>query len=386
MARKPQVEKTEHKIFFDIDSTSIGGMAVRYDYSDASVVINKREIFSMRKNITNGNEYPFERFFDQTLATLKYVAEEIHLRALVPIDSIHINIGTPWESSQKRIITQSKKKPFTITQEITDELIERDSKYPLSKNVTYSKHDVEVINRSTIDIYINGYPTRKPIGKEAREIEIHSLASVMSSSTKKSISDVIAGIFHTEAHFHPNTFVNYQSVRLFTPDVNSAIVLDISGEVTSVLVIHDDHLIHNGSFPVGANHILRGLRDALHVPMAKAYSLVRMHTDGALDDQYQKDIQSSLNTVFRTWFKSLYNLLDTYAKKGLLPHTVVLKSHNDTIEWMRIQLLQQEQLNEHIHSNQSIEMIIMKDVYPDTNIFSDAELGIASDIITLLHD
>lgn len=381
MANK--VATTQHHIVFDIDSATIAGGLFRYGYDAKNKCVETVELYSLRKSITTGDEYPFERFFKQALKTLAEVCHEVHLQSMIPLDGIYCNVGMPWMSAQKRVIKYRTKTPFIFTPELSDELIEKEVVSSFSKNIDYANHDVELISRHTINTFGNGYPVRNPIGKEMKEVILHSLTSVMSSVTKQSFIDVIEKVFHRTPIFVSNTFVRYQELIKNLPDTNNAVVLDISGEVSEILVIHDDHLQHIGSLPVGLNSITRSLRDQLSIPLEKAKKIFHLYHEQKLDTDYSASISDAIHKAFRVWFKSFFDLIDEYAKQGLLPHTLVLRTHKSYMGWFEYMLLQEDMLQEHMHTEGAIEVM---DSYHDESYatYGDYELaGVAHFIANL---
>ncbi|MFT6361310.1 MAG: hypothetical protein ACJA2Z_000289 [Candidatus Paceibacteria bacterium] len=372
---KNTITKIQHFILFDIDSSSVGATLVRHGKNSDSILIKREELFSLRKNITNGNEYPFDRFFDLTCATLRKVADEILLQSLIHIDTIYVNVSTPWMSAQKRVINYEKKKPFIFTKELADELVEKEIASSFDHNIDYAKHDVDLIDRRIVDVYANGYPTRNALGKEMSQVEIHTLTSVMSKKTKQTFSGILEQVFHRDVTFVSNTFINYQSAQTLLPDINNAIVVDLAGEVTDVLLVKDDHLLQVGSIPVGTHHIVRTLRDTLKISINKAHSLLRLRNDNHLDEAYADSLENALSQAFTLWFKEFFNLLDRYAQSGVLPHTIVLKADTQTLSWVEEQILKQDHLAEHMHAGSKIEIITLFNNKKNL-AFHDAELGI----------
>lgn len=355
MAKK--IITTQHHIVFDIDSSTIGAGLFRYGYDIKNNCIEVTELSSIRKNIINGSEYPFESFFERTLKTLAAVAESIYLESMIPLDGVHCNMGMPWMSAQKRSIKYKKDTPFLFTQELAEELIEKELSLSFSKNIDYANHDVALLDRQTVGVYANGYPTRNPIGKEMKDLSIESLTSVISKVTKQSFIDVIERVFHRVPEFTSNTFIRYQEVTKNLPHIDNAIVLDISGEVSEVLVIKDDHIKNIGSLPVGMHTIIRSLRDQLNIPIEKAKKMLHLYHDQKLDQEYAKSIDINIHNAFTEWFKPFFNLIDEYAKQGLLPHTIILRTHASYLGWFEYMFLKEDMLHEHIHTQGQIEVI-----------------------------
>ncbi|MFT7327902.1 MAG: hypothetical protein ACI870_000073 [Crocinitomicaceae bacterium] len=376
MSKKITTKK--NTIIFDIDSSSIGAALVQYGYTVNKKNISTIELCSVRKNITGGNKYSFEEFFKRTARTLDEVAQEIYLQSLVPLDEIVINVAVPWSSSQKRNLVYSSKKAFLFTHELSTKLIHQDSELSFDINIDYAGHDVELIQRKNLEVYGNGYPMRNPIGKEVSDIEIHFLTSVMSSGTKNIFTDIIERVFHRTPRFISNTFVQYQELRVLLPHVDNAVIVDISGEVTEMIVVKEDNLLHIGSIPVGTQGIIRHLSDELHISPAKARTLVDLYKNTGLGVE-SKETQNAIKKSFRYWFREFYTLLDDYSKQGLLPHVLIVNAHNEVRSWFEELLMAEDSLREHMHTQGRIELLhipIRSSDANTTHAFLDPALGI----------
>ena len=369
-----KVSTTKHYALFDIDSTSISGAITRHEYSKKGDLLYVRELFSVREYITNGEEYPFDHFFDQTLKTLKYVLDCVHLEVLFPLDGIYTNISVPWMSAQKRIIHYTRKKDFTCDQKLIDNLEQKGINESLYYNIDYRDHKVELIDQRTLEIYGNGYPLRRPLGKIMHDLELHSLTSVMSFKTKQKIEEIFEKVFHQLPTFISNTFVSYFATKSLIPELNNAIVLDVSGEVTEILIIENDRLRNIGSIPIGEYGMVRLLRDELKIPLKKASSLFSLYHNGDLELEYSKEIEPFLRRSFRVWFRMFYNVIDKYAKYGLLPHTIVLRADPRVYAWLGEFILSEDTLREHMHTKGRVELINMNHVDIEFDTWENPEL------------
>jgi len=371
-----KITKTEHIIIFDIDSSSIGGGLFRFAYNANGDVVETAELYSLRKKITKGNEYSFEKFFNQTLKTFNDVADAVHLQSLITIDAIYCNVGIPWMSAQKRTTEYRKKNKFILTQELIDELTEKERTTSFKKNSNYTHHDVELIDRHVLSVYGNGYRLRRPIGTEMSDAKIHTLTSVMSIATKKAFSRIIEKIFHREVMYLSNTFISYKTLRTQSPDINDAIILDISSEVTEIVVMRDDGMQHLGSIPVGVHGIVRHLRDEMNISYEKAYTLVQLHHKESLDTEYTEKIAKLLRSAFLVWFKAFFNICDEYSKNGSLPSMLIMRSDKNISTWLEFMILQEETLQEHMHTTNPVTLRHMESIIPAVNESSDSELAI----------
>ena len=341
-------EQLHTSIIFDIDSASVGVAVVGYKEGKTIPI---REYYSARTELDT--HLSFEDFFARTLRVFQEVANEALIHSPADIDSIYVAMGTPWVSSQKRTAHYKRKKPFVLNKELAEEIIKKEIKDPLSKNLDYHEHrDLRIFERRSIDIYVNGYPTLKPFDekREVSDVDIHSLTSVISGTTKEAFVHTIQRVFHREPQCISNTFVLYQALRTFIPNENSAMILDLGGTNTQMYVVHDDHLQDIASFPVGREHLIEDLATRLAVGKGKARSLVRLYTQEMLDEEYQAQLSLVMDAVYRNWMRAWYELCDELSMKKLLPSTICLVAPADTVEWLRYHLLKSDELSEHIHT------------------------------------
>lgn len=355
MNKKPDTIK--NNIIFDIDSASIAAGIFEYAYDVKGGCLSIRELYSLRKKITDGSLYSFEEFWRRSQKVLQEVSEELYTQSLIPIHEIYCNVSSPWASSQKRQIVYSKKKPFIFTQELADELIEKELSSSLKKNLDYHDHDVDLIDRKTIAFRSNGYPARSPVGKEMSDIEIDSLVTVMSRQTKEAFEHIIERTFHRLPTFTSNIFISYFDVQKSLVNVDDAVIIDVAGEMTEVMIVKNDHLQIIGTLPHGIHHILRAMAKMLGVSISKAHKLAQLLYSSHLEKDYEEHIEEALHKSYSYWLKDFYNFCDEASKKGLLPKTIVMKTYGDTMSWFETLLLSSDELSEHMHARATVEVV-----------------------------
>lgn len=355
MSKKPDTIK--NNLIFDIDSSTIGAGLFEFGYNVKGECIQVRELSKIRMDITNGERYSFEEFWNRTQSIFKKVSEQIHLQSLIPLENIYCNVSSPWASAQKRTINYSKNKVFIFTQELADELIKKEITSSLKKNLDYHNHDVDLIDRKTIAVRANGYSSRNPIGKEMNELQIDSLVTVMSKGTKETFEHIIEKVFHRLPVFTSNIFVSYNDSQKSLPNENDAIIMDIAGEMTEILITRNDHLELIGTLPSGTHHILRDTAETLGETFYKTKKQVQILYTTHLEESYQQKIKIALNKSYKKWLKEFYNFCDNASKHGLLPSTIILKTYTESMHWFESLLLESEELSEHMHAKSTVRIV-----------------------------
>ncbi len=351
MSKKEQMHTS---VLFELDSGSIAVSVCEFQQGSS---FPKKERMSKRIALTQTDS--FDRFFAQSLKTLEALAHEAQRHAS-QIDSIYVSLSAPWVSSQKRVIRHVNEKGFEVTESLLSKLIKKELEYPLSKNLDYHKHhnQLEIFERRTIDVYINGYPTLHPIQKrKVRDIAIHSLVSVITTTTKDAVVHTIERVFHRQPDLVSNTFILYQVIRTFLPEENNVMILDIGGMHTEMYTIYQDHLTDIASFPVGEHHILEELTKKASVSEDKARSLMTLFIQEKLHEEYHQEISLLMKKTYQLWLSAWYEVCNTLSAKQLLPSTICIIAPSYIVPWMRYHILQTDELMEHLHTHSKIRMI-----------------------------
>lgn len=373
-------------VVFDVDSASIGVAVVGYLPEQR---LPKREYFSKRVQLDT--HHSFENFFAKTIKTLESLGHEALTSAPHAIDDVYIALSVPWVSSQKRVVSYDEGgKEFTFTKELAQKVIAKELAEPLAKNLDYHKYDdLEIFERRTVDIYLNGYPSLYPFRgtTPVKDVQIHSVTSVISGTTKKAFVHAIERVFHREPVLISNTIVQYKTLETFIPNENSAMIIDLGGTNTQVFIVRDDHLTDIASFPVGREHIVSEVMKTAHVSREKARSLISLYTSRTLQESYEQQLSSVMSQAYHVWMKPWFELCDTLSAKKLLPSTLCITAPDDISSWLRYHILQTDELTEHLHSRRAPQVIdiglFLQSLAKDMNMehLSDSEMIPLVDVV-----
>lgn len=351
-------KEKQHYVIFDIDSSSIGTLVFEISHGKK---YKCKEVFTAREDILREQEVDFDKFFNKTIDVFKSLAEKAHKYSGNNITGVFLNVSAPWVSSQKRIIHFEKDDEFIFTKMIEDSIIEKE----LIKSFHYTndfrnQKNLSLIERRTLDISANGYPTKNPYGKKVKDVDIHSLISVMSNETKNAFTYVIERAFHVKPEYFSNMFMNYKSITSLFKQEDDVLSIDISGEVTEIGVIIKDKLKKIGSIPAGINHIIRSLSKLLNISYLKAESILIMYQNDELDSKYKQSIDYAMKKSFLSWFRQFYEFLEEASREYIIPSTIHLLSQEYAYAWLSEWILKTEELREHITSQKNISILDTK--------------------------
>ncbi|MGB0925209.1 MAG: hypothetical protein ACPGTS_00700 [Minisyncoccia bacterium] len=358
----------QHYIIFDIDSDSIGALVFEKILNTKTKKDSYSEIFTVRKNINTQQGFSFDMFFLRTLSVFNDVAVAAHKYSGNNIANIYINISAPWVSSQKRVLHYKKDKEFVFTKDIEKQILEKELEKSLKQTYDFKDfNNLELVEQRTLDIYANGYPARSPYGKSVLDVDIHSLVSVMSADTKQSFNHVVERNFHRDAVFFSNTLMGYDSLTQLFPHENNILSMDISGEVTEISIIIDDHLKKNGVVPFGSAGVIRKLAELLQIPYQKAESLMVLYQENHLEENYRNQVESAMKKAFIFWFKEIYSFLGTVSAEHKIPSTIMLLAPENIQNWFNEWLLKTEEIKEHFSGQKPIALLDISSKFRDKN-------------------
>ena len=363
-----KTDNIQHYILFDINSSTIGVLVFEKMIDEKGKKTIYHQVFTKRKEITGGYELDAKVFLGRTLSTFGELAGLAHKYSGNEIAEIYINIASPWVSSQKRIVHFEKGKEFIFTKEIADSIIEKELKESLKRTHDFREQgDLAIIERRTVDVFLNGYSAKNPYGVLTQDVDIHSLISVMSKTTKDAFSHVVEKAFHQEPTYFSNIFMNYEAIVSLFPHENNITVMDVSGEMTEISLIVDDHLRKVGTIPVGSRAVVQHLGENLNIPFVKAESLIQMYNENHLDEQYRQTIEKVMKESFYVWFKPLYSFLDEVSMEYLIPETISLLTPEKMQGWFNEWVLKSEELGEHMHAQKKVRLLDIKMLFREKN-------------------
>lgn len=148
---------------------------------------------------------------------------------------IIVSINAPWQKTSVRSEYLEEKKPFVFTKHLVDAVIEKTSVKPPGKLM---------VNESVIGTILNGYVTADPFGKEAHRAEIVIVTSIIDEPVANAIIEVLRGLYHTR-HIKSiaGNSLRYQAMRAAFPHERDALIVDVTGPLSSIALIRKDLLM-----------------------------------------------------------------------------------------------------------------------------------------------
>jgi len=217
-----------------------------------------------------------------------------------------------------------------------------------------------------MDTSLNGYPTRKPFGKTAKELVMSLYISVADKAVTDAVTAKINNVYHSgEVNFH--TFP-YASLAIIPGLVEGAkgdyIFADINGEVTEFSIIKDGIVVETTSFPYGSHEISRSIAKKTSTSAEQAYSLFKAYRNGRVAPKLTLPITDTLKEIRVGWSVRVIETLKTLGQRYLLPQIFVVAG-NAAIVPLFCECVREEDVSKMTKMHKPLEMAVLLPQYLD---------------------
>ncbi|MBI5139614.1 hypothetical protein HZA26_03320 [Candidatus Nomurabacteria bacterium] len=350
-------KKDELFMVFDIGSSSVGGALFLAKESGIPEII-----LSVRENIVLESELNPDRFLLLTIKALETVIGRLCLSGMGAPKQAFCVLSSPWYASQTRIIKFKKDTPFSFTEELANELIQKEMglfKQEHLSNYMEAGNKVVQIEIKNMNIMLNGYGAAKPLGQKAKELEMMIFVSMSGDQVLQKIEEAITRHFHLKKINHCSFIMSsYVVTRDLFSHHKDFLLVDIGGEMTDISLIKKEVLSESASFPLGNNFMIRKIASTLKCSLGEAKSLFSLYIDGHADLATEKKLESIMTGLKEEWLKSFQETLTNLSKDISIPSTVFITIDQELAPFFS-EIIRNEQFNQYVLTEEKFNIILM---------------------------
>jgi hypothetical protein len=355
-------ERQSTAVIFDIGSGSVGAALVQIE---ADQNLKPRLLYNTRIPISYQHIPNFETLTKSMLATLLDITLCLQTEGIPllqdnnahkkdqAVDYVLFTFASPWCATQAKVFTISNKRPFEVTHNMVDELVEKEIKaFDSSRKETIEGDDkLILIDKQIIHSTLNGYSTASPYGRTARKADFHLVLSVIPKNVYDKTGEVVNQLLNGRAGNY-NTFAitSFTAIRDIAHDTESFVLVDIGAEVTDISSVHKSALKNLGSFPQGKHFVYRRLSKKLGATPAEIPSILKSFFNETSDTKQTLKISAVLAEIGEEWVALFEKTLKEVYENTPLPPHLFLTTDNDLIEWFT-DVLKRKHFSELILSN-----------------------------------
>jgi hypothetical protein len=332
----PLFRKSDEKTvaIFDIGNGSIGAAIVRLSQSNAPTIL-----YSYREPITFLPQVSSERLMENMLKLLKSVASHVEKEVWPQyhrnVKEAYCVFSTPWFVADTRVISYEKDTPFMVTRGMVEDILKKDEDAFIAslKDGNYEKVfgiNLHILEKKIIHTKLNGYEIQDFLNKKAKQIEITLFLSYMSDLIPKKVEDILNHYFNFRTvNFNSYALASWFAFREQFPHEEHFLFLDISGEVTDVMLHEKGIIAETAAFPAGRSLILRNIVRDMTVPPEVALSFLNMYTKKSVEKRFAADLEKIIKNTQEEWRAAFVEAIQSFKKNTVMPKKVFITADAD---------------------------------------------------------
>lgn len=333
-------DKDTRALIVDIGSGSVGASIVDLVHDDRPVVHR-----TARTEMRLREDIHFKDFYLAMLEALRTTLELLKkgdANKTVPIGSVkhvHLTFASPWYSAEARTIQYRQKTSFRFSRSFLKKLLAEDLEHFRAEFDAHKQVEDDdtllLLDQAVIDVRLNGYSTEQIEADSVHEAEATVFVSLMSEKVRDAVKKVVGEVCGTSRYtLQSFPMVLYTAVRDMMVIGDDFVLVDIGGEVTDIVFVHDSVPERTYSIPLGHNTIVRHVAGVLGTSLLQGRSALDMLAKGTLDTEAAEHMKVAIGEVMAKFRGALGEIVSEQAREFMLPERVFLTIDTAPVEWL----------------------------------------------------
>lgn len=317
-------------LVFDIGNASIGAALVNFEINEQPIIV-----YTSRIPIGFQQTINAKRFLSAATTTLETLCVKVQNEYIKihgstnKIKQVVCTFASPWLFSKPIAIHYQQEKKISITPEFIEHLILEERNRFMSSFIKEGKlPSVKLIETRITSIVLNGYNITRIADQRGTDVTIHTFFSAAATEALQAFEKVIHTVFHINNIFFSSfLFAYFNAVQDMYEQHENIICIDVTGEVTDILVTNRGTIANVSSFPSGTRTIARTIANSTGIPGDSALALQNLVTKegGAKDPR----VEVSLRKAMDDWITAMNESLHTISTGTLLPRHLFVTIDTD---------------------------------------------------------
>ena len=248
----------------------------------------------------------------------------------VRFDHATIILSSPWYFSQTRKITVERDEQFIVDKELISQLLEEEKNIFLNRALVQFSipegDEPELLETAVMQALLNGYETDSFMNKSARQLQLSVYISMSMKKLINELTSIAEDLFGVKkAVVHSSPYILLKSARAVLEISNAgAVIVDIGGEVTDIVIVRDGTIDETLSFGRGLHFILRRVAGALAITSTEALSYLRAQSSEHISEKHDSKLQAIVGDAVKEWQQMFYEAIAKSAELRMLPNRFIL--------------------------------------------------------------
>lgn len=197
------------------------------------------------------------------------------------LTEVQCSISAPWSYTVTKTINYNQDEPFTVTNDLIEELLETINEKiesDLKQNETIHDLGLRVVTRSTMEILANGYRVVDPEDGKASHLTVSRASVVTQQYLDDALVEVQEKLFpKTSLHKLSFILMLFAVTRELLSKTYDLCLVDITYEATEIGIVRDGILTYCTHTPFGSFSLAREISNVTGVPLHEAFGY--LHTE-----------------------------------------------------------------------------------------------------------
>lgn len=334
-------------VIFDVGSSSVSVAVTEYKEGKRPHVL-----YSTREPIatphTSKEEIPMKGMLSALLVVSMRVQSEalpqLGTRGNFNVDGVYCVLSSLWYDSHLTTLSSSTPRPEVISHQHVVSMLEKElekaENAPIRKNST-------VVECSATSIRLNGYHTELTKKTTAEVVDVDAYISFVNKELEEHIKKIVGKVFQLEVvRIATYPFVSTHALYALYPEKSDFLYIDISGETTDILSIHEQSIRHALSFPIGKNFFVHTLLRSRASNESDAHSLLKLLGKKSSSTENNPELDEAIGEAKKEWATSLTKALSDITQEFALPQQIFLTADDEIVDFFaKLVTVEAERIN-----------------------------------------
>lgn len=313
--------ESEAILVIDIDSGSTGAATIRTHREGVpELVSSARNPFILPDRPTP------ESMKSAMLASLKLSLSETVSKLGGPAHIALVTLSSPWLSTHQKTVVVENGKGFVFDRSMINKIIAEEAELFATMLKETFTEDSEIFEAAITNLYLNGYEVPGPMKEKVKKAEVSFILSATTKELLRNIEDEIIRAVGVKkgVMYQSFMFAFFKVLSHSYQNLHSALLINMSSEITDILFLRNGVSAHNATLPFGPTSVARTLSAKLAIPLEVAYSYLTVFASQEFDSETTSLIDQTLLAVEDEW-KRLWQTMGESIPQGKdVPYAVFL--------------------------------------------------------------
>ena len=243
-----------------------------------------------------------------------------------PIDGVFAIIRAPWTNSRTLHVQKNFETDTVITEALISELAQEALKGD-------AEHKDEIFETTVMRVELNGYPTAKPLGKIAHQVNVWVLVSEWDSQISKGVSASFAKFFPGQKPvLRSGVRADVSVLQETEPDQLDYLIVDMAATGSNIVTVINGVALAHELVTEGIYTILARI-GAKRLP-EETLSMLRMVAHNEGNDDVTNAMNLAMSIAEPDMVKVFGESMSALSMRHRLPNKLVIFSQPELTDWL----------------------------------------------------